>query len=205
MRDRVRANIGGIAEADAPSTMIDPHLDRIYSYEIPNRCGGGALRGSLTFNTAASTEDYDLDAMAAAEGFVYYGIRSSICLLAGEPIWYSTDPDHFWRVYSRAASNEAQPGAVLVDGRVAYFRPIPNGIYAVRFFVNRSRDAFGTELVDDLEAEVLIRGASMYVAADLGMGLARDRNEYHYERHMTRLNGGKYLSDAPGDTYDGGF
>jgi hypothetical protein len=205
MYDRVRQNLGGISEEDTPSTMIDPHFDRIYSFEIPNRSGGGALRGFLEFNTVDGTEDYDLDAQAALQSFAYYGVRSPIVLLAGLPIWYSTDPDHFWRVYSRAASNEAEPGAVLLDGRIAYFRPIPNAVYTVRFFVSRSRATFDSQLEDDLEAEVLIRGAAFYMATDLGMGNAKARNQEMFTYFMHQVVGSKYLSSAPGETYDRGF
>lgn len=205
MQDRVRKNIGGVSEADVPSTVIDPVLNRIYQFEIPNRCGGGAIRGVLDFDTVQSFGQYDLDWLSAVQGFVYYGVRASMCLVGGEPIWYSTDPDHFWRIYSASATNQAHPGAVLLDGRIAYLRPIPDKAYAIRFFVSRSRAPFGTGLADDLEAEALIRGAAMYLALDLGMGVAQAKNEIAFERHMSQINGGKYLSDAPGETYDGGF
>lgn len=169
-RSRILGKLG-LRSADVGTTELDEHRNRIYSFEIPNECAGGAFKTILEFALTPSTSAYTLDAIGEAQNpkLIVSSVRSKMVLVNDWPIYYNSDPDHFWLLHEHGATNEQEPSEVLLDGRRLVFRPTPALADSVKLFVNAYRGAPPDPIEDEIEAMALVEGAAYYIAMDKGM------------------------------------
>jgi len=192
------------------ATRLDEEMNWVYQYEIPTRLGSTTHSGFVDFATVASQQDYDIDTLAAADG-------SKILKSLVEPITekdmprtlrFTDQPRIFWDWHDIGdTTQERSPYSALLLGRTLTLRPIPDGVYNMRFYANLYRAALTSDGVSNtIEAMATVAGAAVNLAISLGRDKSLERAVAMHEKAIGMLFVKSYsgssspLSHAQADT-----
>lgn len=175
MEDLVRRRLG-LGDSDLPASDIDRELNRIHRFELPTRCADTSAEGRVSYVTLIGQDTYNIDTLSDSNP-TYPKVRAvsrpifvSTLYPPAYELDYYTDPVSFWQEYDFIDTTQGRPSGVLVYGRDLIVRPYPDGIYALTvhaLFYRASLTSAG--ITDDAEAYVIVDGAAMNLALDLGM------------------------------------
>ena len=130
MRSKFQDRLGGIASALLDAD-VDVYLNQIYRFTIPDEVDGMLSDGSWTFDTVASTMEYELPAGVQSPKVPVY--------VDGDPIATFTRRDQFWLDYDADTTDTGEPQAALLYGggdqtyarHLVRFYPIPDAVYTI--------------------------------------------------------------------------
>lgn len=130
MRSEFSKRVAGLDSA-LTSTDVDAYLNRAFRYTIPDKVHGMLSDGTWTFDTVASTVEYELPANVHTPRKPVY--------VDGEPIETYTRREQFWWDYDADTTDTAEPRAALIYGggdqtyarHLIRFYPIPDAAYTI--------------------------------------------------------------------------
>ena len=68
IRSKVRSITGYLSTGQMADATVDGHINQAYQNELPRLLGHTQFHSWFTFDTVASTGDYDIDALASDDG-----------------------------------------------------------------------------------------------------------------------------------------
>jgi hypothetical protein len=170
MRDHVLRGLGFL-RGDLDGTVLDRHIDYVYTRDIPNRCNGAARYARISFPLAIGVEEYAYDGAVIAAQASYGKIMAARqpFRINGSILNFFDDPSPFWTKWDEEVTPTGVPTDVLCYSNSVIVRPVPTAIAIVDAHWLVYRDPFGNSGIPELtEAWAVVRGATMYMAHEEG-------------------------------------
>jgi len=150
IKTKVRALTGLKSTNQLSDADLLSYINRYYQLRFPVEVQPLELSTFFSFDTVASTEEYDLttqvDATTALIFEDYYITLEAPWTIAGDPIDLYLDPALFYSKFPESTTyDETQPTAVLWYQEKLLFRPTPDDAYTVKFASYRRPGAFSSD------------------------------------------------------------
>lgn len=203
LSDRIVARIGeamGLPTGTSEGELLDVDIllaaNRVYQIELVNRIHGWGHRGSVDVALVQGTTilDSTVDLGLGTGGLParFKGIQKPL-LIDDWPIYMTTIPEIFWDRYRKTDVSQSRPTGALYYGARMELRPISDQAYTLTIHGALYR-ALAIEalpdngpLVDPIEEDAIVYGATLRLAGEQGMDETKGRYEGLYGNALTEL------------------
>lgn len=131
----VRSALGEHIDVGTPEARILQALNSTHRFRVPDEVAGELRYQNVTFSTVQGTDTYDLEALYTAgslsDSVLFKSVLSQVAITGqtlrlanyerATEFWSDNDP----------GTTQSKPQAVLIEGQILFFRPVPDAAYTI--------------------------------------------------------------------------